>query len=99
MTTRRAPNGRFLPKNAEACASEEVSKEGFLTDFKSFLKLSYKIWRFIPLLILLLIIWKLFGISKTMSDLKQDFCGCPEEQPINGGASSNKDKKNEGYFK
>ncbi len=58
MKTRRDSGGRFV-RNEE----QTYQNEGFLQEMQGFANISYRFWRFLPLLLLLVIFWKYFQIS------------------------------------
>ena len=73
----RGPDGRFI---SDSCKSEE----GFLSDFARFSRLAYKLWRFVPLILVFLFLWYILGITNKLSELKSDLCGCSPPTALNG---------------
>jgi len=57
----RGSNGRFLPNEKE--------EENFISEFKSFFNILYRFWRYVPLCLLLFIIWKYFDFTKKIQGL------------------------------
>jgi hypothetical protein len=71
---KRDSNGRFV--------REEEENEGFLHEFRGFLAFSYRFWRILPILLVVVLIWKYFHISdKIIEILVELLCGsgcrCP----------------------
>jgi len=91
MPPKRAPDGRFTSEK-----KLEI-QEGFLKEFAGFLRIAYKFWRLLPLLLILYLIWRFTGMSQRFIDLHSDFCGCPP--PVLCENVGDTSKKKDGTFK
>ena len=66
---KRGADGKFI-------STPKEERNGFLTEIRGFTETAYKIWRFLPLAILLLILWKYFQFSeKIIQILVEILCG------------------------
>ncbi len=81
---KRSADGRFISENSNI-------EENFSSDIRGFLRLSYRLWRYLPLLILLLLLWKYFKISLKIQDTLMELtcgtgcsCNCDAPQSKNG---------------
>ena len=83
----RGKNGRFISNK------DHDPEEGFSTEIRGFLKCLYRWWRYVPLLLLLFILWRFLGITSRFNDLRDDLCGCTTENGAKkeGQPSSKKD--------
>ena len=73
----RGPDGRFLSDLSH-------SEEGFLSDIARFSRLAYKLWRFVPLILVFMLLWYILGISNKLLELKSDVCSCLPPTAPNG---------------
>ena len=65
---KRGQKGRFMP--------EEKKDEVFLLEVKGFIALLYHFWRYIPLFIILCLLWKYFSLTSKIFDiLIESLCG------------------------
>ena len=60
--SKRASNGRFV-KNELNMDENSKNEEGFLNEVRVFQALFYRIWRFLPFVLLLYILWRYFQVT------------------------------------
>ena len=88
MPPKRGLNGKFISEK------QEEIREGFLTEISGFLRIAYRFWRIVPLLILIYLLWRLAGMSQRLNDIQSDFCGCPPPTTCENGGEPSKKKDN-----
>ena len=64
----RGKDGKFKKTQFES-DEENENKNGFLGDFKSLFTHFYKLWRVLPVLLLIYLIWRYFKISSRFYEL------------------------------
>jgi hypothetical protein len=78
---RRNSAGRFV-RNDVVEQQVEQQEEGFLRDMQGFLAVTYRFWRFVPLLLVVLVLGKYFHVSEKIIDIFVEIlcgsgCKCP----------------------
>jgi hypothetical protein len=82
---KRGQDGKFIKND------ENQEKDGFYKDLRSLLLIFYRIWRYLPILLLIWIFWKYFQVTKKVEGvILETVCGANCTCSCPGVSNSNK---------
>ena len=79
MVTRRDSKGKFTADGDIIEAKHEKSSSSLKNDLKNILNMVLGLWRMLPLIVIILILWKYFGFSLKINILIKEITNelCP----------------------